>query len=115
LESLSYLAAWGVYLLSAVMLIVVFWRMTRGLRLRRTRRSLRALVGVLLLTPINISMDGGVWLAPAYLVGGYDWVLGHTDKAFQAGVYIASAYVLLIVVVMLESVMRRLLGMERAL
>ncbi len=88
--------------------------MTRNLRLRRTRRSLRALVAVLLLTPINIATGGSTWLAPAYLVGGYDWVLGHTDKALQAGIYIATAYLLMIVVVMLESVMRRLLGMEKA-
>ena len=114
MESFSYVAAWSVYLLSAIILICVFWKMTRKLRLRRTRRSLRALIAVLLLTPINIGLDGSVWLAPAYLVGGYDWVLGHTDKAFQAGVYISSAYLLLIVIVMLESVMRRLLGMEHS-
>ena len=114
MESFSYLAAWAVYLISALVMIAVFWRMTRNLKLRRTRRSLRVLVAVLLLTPINIATDASIWLAPAYLVGAYDWVLGHTDKALQAGVYIAAAYALMIVVVRLESVMRRLLGMEKA-
>jgi energy-coupling factor transporter transmembrane protein EcfT len=114
LDDFSYIAAWAIYLFSASIMLLVFWRMTRNFRLRRTRRSVRALVAVLLLTPINISVNGGSWLAPAYLVGGYDWVLGQTDRALQAAVYIAFAYMLMIVVVLLESVMRRLLGMEKA-
>ena len=114
MEGFSYVAAWAVYLFSVLIMMVVFWRMTRNLKLRRTRRSVRTLVAVLLLTPINISVNADTWLAPAYLVGAYDWVLGDFDRAMQAGVYIASAYMLMIVVILLESVMRRLLGMERA-
>ena len=105
--------AWCVYLIAVAGLTCVFWRITRNLGLRRTRRSLRALVAVVFFTPINIGLDGQ-WLAPAYLVGVYDWVLGHSEKAVEAGFYISAAYVLMIVVIMLESVMRRLLGMERA-
>jgi hypothetical protein len=74
---------------------------------------LRAFVAVIFFTPINM-VNGEFWLAPAYLVGAYDWVLGNTDKALQAGFYISSAYALLLVLIMLESVMRRLLGMETA-
>ena len=87
--------------------------MTRNLKLRRTRRSLRSLVAVILFTPINITADG-LWLAPAYLVGSYDWILGKTEKALEAGLYISVAYILMIFIIMLESVMRRLFGMERA-
>ena len=114
MEAYSYVLAWGVYLFSVLIMITVFWRMTRNVKLRRTRRSMRALVVAVLLTPINISVNEDAWLAPAYLVGAYDWVLGHADRAIQAGVYIASAYALLIAVILLESVMRRLLGMEAA-
>jgi len=109
----SYLIAWSVYLIAAVGLICVFWRMTRNLKLRRTRRSLRALVAVVIFTPINIGVNSH-WLAPAYLVGAYDWVLGRSEKAIEAGFYISAAYVLMIGVIMLESVIRRLFGMERA-
>jgi len=113
LDSLSYVLAWCVYLVSALGLVCVFWRISRGIKLRRTRRSLRALVAVIFFTPINIGVNGA-WLAPAYLVGSYDWVLGRSDKAIEAGVYISSAYVLMIAIILLESVMRRLLGMEKA-
>ncbi|MFT6123145.1 MAG: energy-coupling factor transporter transmembrane protein EcfT [Oleiphilaceae bacterium] len=105
--------AWCAYLLSAVGLVFVFWRMTKNLKLRRTRRSLRSLVAVLLFTPINMTAEG-LWLAPAYLVGSYDWVLGKTEKALEAGVYISVAYILMMFIIMLESVVRRLFGMARA-
>lgn len=113
MEISSYLTAWGIYLLSAIGLVLVFWRMTRNLKLRRTRRLLRSAVAVILFTPINI-VAGSIWLAPAYLVGSYDWILGQTEKALEAGMYLGVAYVLMIFIIMLESVMRRLFGMERA-
>ncbi len=114
MEEFPYVMAWLAYLVGAVGLAAVFWRMTRNFRLRRTRRSVRALVAVILFTPINIATDNEVWLAPAYLVGAYDWVLGHADSAVRAGVYMAAAYCFLIVCVFFESVMRRLMGMEKA-
>ena len=112
MEIPAYLTAWTLYLLSAIGLVIIFWRITRPLKLRRTRRSLRALAAVILFTPINI-VDGEHWLAPAYLVGGYDWVLNKTDKAMEAGIYLSAAYTLMIIMILLESVLRRLLGMER--
>ena len=113
MEVSSYLMAWSAYLLSAVGLVFVFWRMTKNLKFRRTRRSLRSLVAVILFTPINIIEDS-IWLAPAYLVGAYDWVLGKAENALEAGIYIAVAYILMMFLIMLESVMRRLFGMARA-
>ena len=72
-------------------------------------------MAVLFYTPININIDASeLWLAPAYLVGAYDWILGNHERAAQAGVFIAIAYMLMMVVIMLESVLRRLFGMERA-
>lgn len=90
---------------------MVFWRMTRNLKLRRTRRCLRSLVAVLFFTPINLG-DNDLWLAPAYLIGAYDWVLGDVDRAQLAGVLLSVAYVLVVLMVMLESVLRRLFNME---
>ncbi len=112
MEITTYIWAWVFYLLSATGLIMIFWRITRGVRWRRTRRTSRALVAVLLLTPINI-VEGESWLAPAYLVGAYDWVLGQNERALEAGMYLAWAFAILITVILLESVLRRLLGMER--
>lgn len=110
MDSWSYIVAWLIYLASAVGLVLVFWRMTQYMRLRRTRRTLRALVAVLMFTPISIE-DNGLWLAPAYLVGGYDWILGNYERATEAGLYLSAAYLLMIVVILLESLMRRLFKM----
>jgi len=110
LDSYSYIAAWLVYLLSALGLVLVFWRLTRRLSLRRTRRALRAMVAVLLFTPIVIVEDS-FWFAPAYLVGGYDWILGNTERAVEAGIYLSAAYSLMVVVMLLEALLRRLLGL----
>lgn len=85
--------------------------MTRTIKLRRTRRSLRAFIAVILFTPINIS-HSGIWLAPAYLVGAYDWVLGEVERAQMAGLFIAAAYGVVILMVLLESVLRRLFNLE---
>ena len=112
MELSGYVIAWLVYLLSAVGLVIVFWRMTRNIKWRRTRRGLRAMAAAVLFTPVNI-VDEGMWLAPAYLVGFYDWILGNTEKAMQAGVFMAYAFVLMVAVILLEAVLRRLLGMDR--
>ncbi|MFV1873835.1 MAG: hypothetical protein ACMZ64_10990 [Oleiphilus sp.] len=111
MESTSYAIAWSLYLLGAIGLTFVLWRATRNIRLRRTRRSLRALIAVILFTPINISQTG-VWLAPAYLVGAYDWVLGETQRAEMAALLLSAAYGVVILMVLLESVLRRLFNME---
>jgi len=109
----GYVLAWLAYLLAATGLVIVFWRMTVGISWRRTRRSLRAIAAAVLFTPINIAQDG-LWLAPAYLVGLYDWIQGFHDKALEAAVYMAYAFALMVIVILLESVLRRLLGLGRA-
>lgn len=111
MEGLAYIYAWLIYLLAALGLTCVFWRMTRGMKLRRSRRTLRSIFAVVLFTPINIG-QGALWLAPAFLVGAYDWVLGDYLRAQIAGIYIAAAFMFLILLILLESVMRRLLHLE---
>lgn len=111
LDGLPYVIAWLLYLIGAVGLVFVSWRITRNIKLRRTRRSLRALVVVILFTPINIGQSG-LWLAPAYLVGAYDWVLGDFDRAQLAGLFLSAAYGLVVLMILLESVLRRLFNLE---
>ena len=113
MEISGYVIAWLVYLAAATGLVIVFWRMTRNITWRRTRRSMRAIVAAVLFTPINIGEDN-LWLAPAYLVGLYDWIQGYEDKALEAATFMAYTFAMFIFVILLESVLRRLLGMERA-
>ncbi len=108
---MPYAIAWLLYLVGALGVTIVLWRMTKNIKLRRTRRSLRAFIAVVLYTPINISA-GSIWLAPAYLVGAYDWVLGEYERAQLAAMFISAAYVVVILMILLESVLRRLFNME---
>lgn len=107
----SYTVAWLIYLLSAVGMMIVFWRLTRNLKWRRTRRVLRIVVAVTLLTPMNI-LAGGLWLAPAFLVAAYAMAQSHMETAQQALTVMSGAVGVMVVVVLLESVGRRLLGLR---
>lgn len=107
----SYTIAWLVYLLSAVGAMIIFWRLTRNLKWRRTRRVMRIIVAVTLLTPMNI-VSGGLWLAPAFLVAAYAMAQSHMDTVQQALGVMAGAVGVMVLVVLLESVGRRVLGLR---
>ncbi len=111
--SQSYLAAWGIYLLSALGMIIVFWRMTRSIPFKDTTKILRLVVVVLLLTPVDIGIDHK-WFAPAYLVGGYEWIMGHTQLAVKAGLHLLGALTLLTALLTLEYVIRKLLHLQES-
>jgi hypothetical protein len=111
IELSGYTSAWLIYLLSATGCLIIFWRMTRRLVLRRSRRVLRIIVAVVLLTPTTVSGLGS-WLAPAFLVAGYELALGNFDVAILPLLLIASAGTCMVLFVMLESVLRRLLGLQ---
>lgn len=111
--SQSYLMAWGVYLLSAIGLIIVFWRMTRPIPYKDVAKVLRLVVIVLLLTPVDIGPEAK-WFAPAYLVGGYEWVIGNSHLAIKAGIHLLGALTLLTALLTLEYVVRKLLHLQEA-
>lgn len=111
--SQSYLMAWGIYLLSATGLIIVFWRMTRSIPSKDIAKVLRMVVIVLLLTPVDIGLDAK-WFAPAYLVGGYEWVIGNSHLAIKAGIHLLGALTLLTALLTLEYIVRKLLHLQEA-
>ncbi len=111
MEGTIYVYAWLLYLLAALGIVLVSWRLTRRFTMRRTRRTIRSLIVVILFTPINIGQDS-LWLAPAYLVGAYDWVLGDYSRAQMAAFYMSAAFSLCILLILLESVLRRIFNME---
>lgn len=106
----AYVLAWLLYVVAATGLIIILWRMTKNGRLPRTRRVLRVLGAAILFTPVNIA-DQGLWLAPAYLSGAYDWAVGNHERALLAALSLSGAFCILLLMVMLESLVRRLLHM----
>lgn len=111
--SQSYLAAWGIYLLSALGMIIIFWRMTRSIPFKDVTKVLRLVVIVLLLTPVDIGNEYK-WFAPAYLVGGYEWIVGHTQLAVKAGLHLLGALTLLTALLTLEYIVRKILHLQES-
>lgn len=93
----SYVLAWLAYLVSAVLAQLVFWRMVRKLRPRALQLFLRALLAVILFTPVY-SQARPDWLVPAWLYGGYDLILGQTRHASQALTNLAVAGIVMLLV-----------------
>ena len=68
----DYIMAWSIYLLSAVAILVVFWRATSGVW-TWLRDALRVILAVVVLTPASV--DGTQEnLAPAAIVAGYEFL-----------------------------------------
>ncbi|WP_156498818.1 MULTISPECIES: hypothetical protein [unclassified Oleiphilus] len=57
-------------------------------------------------------VSGGFWLAPAFLVAAYALAQSHMEIVQQALTVMAGAVGVMVVVVLLESVGRRLLGLR---
>ena len=108
----DHLIAWLLYLVASLGIVFLFWRMTRGLH-RVFKRILRVLAVSILFTP-HVMLSGGSWLAPAYLVAGYELAKGNLELAGTASLSILGFMAFLTLLVFLESVFRRLGGLEKA-
>lgn len=97
----GYVLAWLAYLASAALAQLVFWRMVRRLRPRALQLLLRAVIAVLLFTPVYSHSQAG-WLAPAWLYGSYEMILGHSAYATKAFTNLTVAGVVMLVIWGLE-------------
>ncbi|MCP5161824.1 MAG: hypothetical protein H7A00_09180 [Hahellaceae bacterium] len=103
----GYLTAWLAYLVAALILCFVGWKISARWSWRRVKMFLRMLMIVVLFTPINISSNGA-WFAPAYLVGGYEWLLGNTELSTQAFFNLTVALAVGISLLLLNAVVKKL-------
>jgi hypothetical protein len=108
----NYLIVWIAYLLSAAGLLLVFWRMTRSMRAGWLKAALRSLLPAILLTPVSL-VEGEQWLAPAYLVAAYDWVLGNQERALLAAALLAMVWASVLGLLLLQSLLRRVFHLEQ--
>ncbi len=109
----NYLLAWGLYLFSSVGMCLVFWRCTRWIGFNGLRRFLRAALVVVLFTPVVVSAEKD-WMAPAFLVGIYEYVLGNYELAEKAGFAMLIGIVVILLGLKLEFIIRKLLHMQAA-
>lgn len=77
----EYLMGWGIYLFSVVGLLLVYWRMTRFIRWRYLRDSIRLFGAVFLLLPIAIEESSQYW-APAWIKALLNIVFSEMDAVW---------------------------------
>ena len=98
----EYLWGWGIYLLSAIALLVVFWRLTKAIPWFYFKQCLRLISATLLLTPAIIEDTTYFW-SPAWVQGFLQLVFAGTEGFMPIGrhLLIAVCAVLIIYLVIL--------------
>ena len=86
----EYLMAWGVYLLAASGLLFAFWQVTRNFPGLFITRVMRVSLLVILFMPW-FSYGEQKYLAPAFLVAGFESLAHNSALWVRAGVPLLSA------------------------
>lgn len=77
--------AWMYYLLGALGLFIVWWRITQGIRWSTVRRVLRVLMLIALVCPFSIGEDFEQTMAPATLMMLLETVFGGAEGFSRVG------------------------------
>lgn len=93
----EYAFVWLLYVLSALTLQLVLWRMTRSLKVADVRMILQLIAAALLFTPSKVDPELGYW-APAFMSSLMEF-MAKNNKAAVAELWLVmmSSLVLLIV------------------
>jgi len=113
LDHTEYTLAWVAYLLSAVGLIAVWWRITRGLPWKPLQQLLRVLVAAPLLIPAPVASGSTDW-APALFVLLFDMTLVEGSDPLRALPFILYALILGLLVLVADGVFRHWQNKKRA-
>ena len=84
----NYWFFWTLYLVSAVIFVVIFWRITRFERAIWTSYSMRAVALAIIFTPWYSNPQDSV-MAPALMVAALDAITGGFEAAFRSFVPLA--------------------------
>lgn len=85
LGSDDYLISWGIYLVSALVCLFVWFRMTRFISVEALRDWMRVPMIVLLFLPLSVS-EGSQALAPAVMALMFEILTGGLKTAERAGI-----------------------------
>lgn len=108
LESSETLMAWGAYLLAAVGIMAVWWRLTRFIPWMLPKQLLRVILAALLLVPAPVSGVHSDW-APAIFVLLFDMTLVDQKDPLRAVAYLLYAQGLGLVALVLDGLARHFL------
>jgi hypothetical protein len=105
LDGTEYVAAWIAYLLAALGLMAVWWRITRILPWQPLKQLLRIVVAAPLLIPAPVSSGSLEW-APAVFVLLFDMTLLEEGDPLRALDYVLYALLLALLVLVADGVFR---------
>lgn len=94
--STGYSIAWIIYLIGALALLAVVWRITRGAR-REWRHLLLVSAGALLLTPGPMAVGEALLLAPGLFVLVLDGLFDTLANASRSGLIILGVWLVALV------------------
>lgn len=98
----DYVLAWLIYLVAAVGLLFLFWRLTKILPWRTLRDLLRVLVATVILTPVVVDANT-LHIAPISVSMVVEFITDKKEAAIGHGVIVAVAWLLLSVLVLVSN------------
>lgn len=98
---------WAAYIIAFIVFFFMMKRMFRFLPLYGLRTLLLAALVAVLLTPVESPQLAGWWI-PAWLFGGYEFILGDVDDAGRAWLNMAIGGVVMLLIWVLDMVRYRL-------
>ncbi|MBS3803318.1 MAG: hypothetical protein KGY54_02145 [Oleiphilaceae bacterium] len=104
---LAYGIFWSLYAVAFVIFFIMVSKLFRVLPLYGLRTLLQAALVVILLTPVQ-STEAVNWWIPAWLHGGYEFILGEADEAGRAFFNLGLASLVMLLVWVLDLVRYRL-------
>ena len=90
LTSLEYMIVWACYIVSALGLSLVWWRLTATIPWQQLRQVLRVIMVMLLFTPWSLEGQPQYW-APAFIVAALDALSQGFEAASRAGIPLLAA------------------------
>lgn len=106
---LAYGIFWAIYAVGFLVFFIMMSRLFRALPLYGLRTLLQVALVVLLLTPVE-SGEVADWWIPAWLHGGYEFILGHAEEAARAFFNMGVAGLALLLVWILDLLRYRLVN-----
>jgi hypothetical protein len=99
---------WALYAIAFVVFFYSVSRLFRFIPVYGIRTLLQAALVVVVLTPVESSEVDGWWI-PAWLHGGYEFILGNADEAGRAFLNLGLAAIVMLLVWVLDMVRYRMI------
>lgn len=108
----EYIIAWSVYLVSVIVLLAVFWQLTKRIPWLYVKEPLRLLAASLLLVPALVDGTNTFW-APAWIKGLLHLIFSGPEGFWPIGKLLLIGVLATLIVYLLLSIVVRLYQLKR--